>query len=814
MSGKNKFVCIHGHYYQPPRENAWLEHVEMQESAHPFHDWNARINFECYAPNAAARILDEKGWISKIRNNYNRISYNFGPTLLSWLEKYDAETYGLILKSDKKSMERFGGHGSALAQVHSHLILPLANYRDKITQVYWAVRDFERRFERYPEGIWLSETAVDTETLEVIASHGLQFTILAPQQAKAVRMAGESAWKPVNPETIDTSVPYWCVLPSGRKIALFFYNGEIARDVAFNGLLNSGKVFAKRLTSRFANDDTFQLSHIATDGESYGHHHRYGEMALADCLNYIEDNQLATLTNYGQFLELCPPQWEVQIHENSSWSCVHGVERWRSDCGCNTGGNPGWRQNWRGPLRQALNELRDKLSPVFELEGGRLLKDPWAARNEYIEVLNAGHKPEAIDQFIKKHARRQLSAEETVFVLRLMEMQRHAILMYTSCGWFFDEVSGIETAQILQYALRAIDYARDTAGLELLGSFMQKLTSVPSNVYPNAAIAFQKLVMPARVDLKRVAMHFAVSSVFSDHVEGTDAFNYTAGLNYFEKRKAGSQQLTLGDIEIKSKLTRSEKNFCFAVLYLGQHHLIGNISDKLPKSAFEELCKKAIAAFEAGNLGELISVLQLYFPSAEKFTLESLFRDEKVALLKNLTDVGLSQAEKAFRAVYNANFQLMVGLPDAQLPLPDAWRNLATFVLNADLRHFFEGSQRQDISELKRIASELKRWQIELTAEESLRHTIGERIYNEILQIAMETSSAARIQWLNEVLVVVFDMKLKPDIWRCQNVYYLLTKGYRKGQWMFLDEAWKSAFSRLAELLKVRMDIHGVTPVV
>jgi alpha-amylase/alpha-mannosidase (GH57 family) len=455
MSNAKKYVCIHGHFYQPPRENAWLETVEQQESARPFHDWNDRINFECYAPNAAARILDEKGWITKIRNNYNRISFNFGPTLLTWLEENDPDAYNLIIKADIRSAERFGGHGSAIAQVHSHLIMPLCNYRDKVTQVTWGIRDFEHRFGRYPEGIWLAETAVDTETLEVLASHGIKFTVLAPRQAKAIRVLdtknGASDWQAVSAETIDIRYPYWCQLPSGRRIALYFYHGGVAQEVAFNGLLNNGKAFAQRMSAHFSPNDEPQLMHIATDGESYGHHHRFGEMALADCLNYLEDSGQVNLTNYAQFLELFPPNKEVKIHENSSWSCVHGVERWRNDCGCNSGGNSGWHQRWRKPLRDALNWLRDQLAPLYEHEGARYLRDPWSARNEYINVI-LDRTEENIEVFIQKHARRKLSAEEIVTTLRLLEIQRHALIMYTSCGWFFDEISGIETNQILQYA--------------------------------------------------------------------------------------------------------------------------------------------------------------------------------------------------------------------------------------------------------------------------------------------------------------------------------------------------------------------------
>ncbi|MEO6037795.1 MAG: DUF3536 domain-containing protein, partial [Saprospiraceae bacterium] len=583
MSRPNKYVCIHGHFYQPPRENAWLETVEQQESSRPFHDWNERINFECYAPNAAARILDEQGWITKIRNNYNRISFNFGPTLLTWMAEKDPEAYKLLLQADLRSRERYGGHGSALAQVHSHLILPLCNYRDKVTQVHWGIRDFEYRFGRYPEGMWLAETAVDTETLEVLASHGIQFTILAPRQAKAIRRMAEpivagtpaeatpNAWKEVNGDNIDTRIPYWCLLPSGRRIALFFYHGGVAQEVAFSGLLNSGKNFARRISGLLDDSDEPQIAHIATDGESYGHHHRYGEMALADCLNQIEDNAWATLTNYGQFLELHPPTLEVQIHEKSSWSCVHGVERWQADCGCHTGSHPGWQQRWRKPLRTTMNWLRDQLAPLFEREGARYLRDPWAARNDYIQVM-LRRNDDSVRAFLTKHARRALSPMEEVITLRLLEMQRHAVLMFTSCGWFFDEISGIETNQILQYARRAMEYAQDVGALDLHAEFTRRLAEAPSNTFPDGAASYKQNVVPTSVNLERVAMHFAVASLFEDDPEGLDLFNYTAAVEFFEKIEAGTPQFAAGRICIRSRLTHAERTFCFAVLYLGQQH--------------------------------------------------------------------------------------------------------------------------------------------------------------------------------------------------------------------------------------------------
>ncbi|MGE5082529.1 MAG: DUF3536 domain-containing protein, partial [Acidobacteriota bacterium] len=357
------YVCIHGHFYQPPRENPYLEAIELQDSAYPYHDWNERITAECYAPNAASRIVDAENRIVKLVNNYAHISFNFGPTLLSWMKELVPNVHAAIVEADEDSRQRFSGHGSAIAQGYNHMIFPLANRRDKVTQVKWGIADFESRFGRKPEGMWLPETAADTETLDVLAEHGILFTILAPRQAKRVRSKRSGRYHDVTGSRIDPAHPYVAKLPSKKRLSIFFYDGPISQAVAFEGLLSDGKRFADRLMSGFSATRQFpQLVHIATDGESYGHHHRFGEMALTYALEEIQNNDAAQLTNYGEYLEKYPNEDLVEIVENSSWSCVHGVERWRSDCGCNSGGHP-WNQQWRGPLRAALDWLRDRLAP-------------------------------------------------------------------------------------------------------------------------------------------------------------------------------------------------------------------------------------------------------------------------------------------------------------------------------------------------------------------------------------------------------------------------------------------------------------------
>jgi alpha-amylase/alpha-mannosidase (GH57 family) len=477
-----RYVCIHGHFYQPPRENPWLEEVELQDSAYPYHDWNERVAAECYGPNSASRILDGEGSILEIVNNYSKMSFNFGPTLLSWMERHQPETYEAVLEADRLSMERFGGHGSAMAQVYNHMIMPLANRKDKVTQVLWGVRDFEKRFGRFPEGMWLPETAVDIETLGVLADAGIRFTILGPQQANRVRrIEREGEWVDVGGGKIDPTMAYLCLLPSGKTMTLFFYDGPISKGIAFEGLLGSGEGFAQKLANAFNDQRGWpQLVHAAADGETYGHHHRFGDMALAYCLHSIESNHLAKITNYGEYLGLFQPTHVVEVFDNSSWSCVHGVERWRSDCGCNSG-RSGWNQQWRKPLREAMDELRDNLVSVYEWQVSKFLKSPWEARDHYIDVV-LDRSPDKIEAFLQKEAVRELTREEKVKVLKLLEAQRNGMLMQTSCGWFFDELSGVETTQVLQYAARAVQLTEESLGISLEPDYLRALEKAPSNI--------------------------------------------------------------------------------------------------------------------------------------------------------------------------------------------------------------------------------------------------------------------------------------------------------------------------------------------
>ncbi|HXH13043.1 MAG TPA: DUF3536 domain-containing protein [Alphaproteobacteria bacterium] len=683
-----RYLCVHGHFYQPPRQNPWLEEIETEESAAPFHDWNARINAECYAPNAAARIVDGEGRILDIQNTYTHISFNFGPTLLSWLEHADPRTYRLIIDADRASQARRDGHGNAIAQAYNHLIMPLANRRDKVTQVLWGLRDFQARFGRDPEGMWLPETAVDLETLDIMAAHGLRFTILAPHQAKRTQAPGDSTWRDVSNERLDPSRAYRCLLPSGRDIAVFFYDAPIAKAIAFDGVLARGEMLIERLLGGFHEGRQHaQLVHVATDGETYGHHHRFGEMALAYALRTIEQRKLATLTNYGQYLERYPPEHLVELHENTSWSCAHGVERWRSDCGCQTGGKPGWHQRWRQPLREALDWLRDELVQVFEQEAERLLNDPWQARDDYIAVI-LDRSPANVERFIQRQARRRLADADVVQVLKLLELQRHALLMYTSCAWFFAEISGIETVQILAYAARAIQLAREVSGRELETGFLERLAQAPSNLpqyTETGRDVYLKLVKPAVASLRTVIATYAIDVAIEPSSPRKSLGIYDIQELAAQRDRRGDFTLATGRVRVQSQLTGESLQAIYAVLQSDSHDLRCSVKGYVDVEEYTRIRDALFQLLRQRSLTEVVRALDAHF-GEEYFTLSQLFHDEQRRLGLQLLAQSLTRAERECRGIYQANRQLMHFLREKNLALPTALRLAAESVLNADLR--------------------------------------------------------------------------------------------------------------------------------
>lgn len=690
-----RFVVIHGHFYQPPRENPWLEAVEVQDSAAPAHDWNERVTDECYAPNTAARRLDETNRIVDITNTYERISFNVGPTLFAWLVRERPSVAAAIVEADRASVRAHGGHGDAIAQVYNHMIMPLASRRDKVTQVRWGLDDFRARFGREPEGMWLPETAVDDESLEVLAEAGVRFTILAPHQAWRVRPlsdGGDEAWTDVG-DAIDPSRAYLWRGPRGLTLTLFFYDGPISRAIAFEGLLQSGEKLATRLREAF--DDTRewpQLVHCATDGESYGHHSRFGEMALAAALHRLAVDPEVALTTYGEYLALAPPSYEVQIRQDTSWSCFHGVERWRADCGCRV--SPETHQRWRAPLREALDALRGSVDALYEARAGQLLKDPWQARDDYSAIVFA-RTPARITEFLERHARAPLDETARVEVLRLMELQRNRLLMYTSCGWFFDDLSGIEAVQILRYAAMVAQYARELGGGDLEEDFVRRLKAAPTNApdMPDGAEVYRRLVRPAAADLKRVVAHYAISSVLERYPDIARIYAYHVTRQDEAAEAYQGTALRIGRVRVGSEVTGETRELVYAVIHFGSHDFSCGVRAWEDAAAYQTMKKDLLARYAEHRMADMVRGMDKYFPG-EPYGLRHLFLEGRRRLMADVTRAALERHEEAFRHIWEETRMLVRYLREVDAPVPEALGLAGRHVMETEARAELEHTAR------------------------------------------------------------------------------------------------------------------------
>ena len=810
---QKKYICIHGHFYQPSRENPWLEDIELQDSAYPFHDWNEKISEECYKGNSNSRILDKQGNIIKIVNNYSRISFNFGPTLLSWMEKHQPEIYQTVLEGDKISQKRYHGHGSAIAQIYNHIIMPLANDRDKYTQIYWGIKDFQARFRRYPEGMWLSETAVDYRTLEIMADLGIQFTILAPHQAKKIRKMKENTpWQEVNQTSLNTKQPYVCHLPSGKSIHLFFYNGSISHEVSFGDILSNGEKLANRLLITFSQDNSqAELVHIATDGETYGHHHRFGDMALAYCLHYIEENKLATITNYGEYLEFHPPDHEVEIVENSSWSCSHGIERWRSDCGCHSGMHPGWHQKWRKPLREAMDWLRDQSIQIFEQEASAYFKDVWLARNEYISIV-LNRNPDHIESFLQEYSSHPLNSEEKTKALTLLEMQRNAMLMYSSDGWFFDEISGIETIQVLKYAARCIQLIQRFVDHSPEEEYLKILEQAPSNIprYQNGAKIYQLLIKPAMVDLIRVAAHYAISSLFDGYQKSIFCYQINQGkINRLESCKL---KMAIGQANIRSEITWEEDKISFAVLHLGDYNVNGGVRSYMDEKAYDIMQNEIIKAFDLGDVAAVVRLMDQHF-GTNSYSLWYLFKDEQRRVIREIMNLNLEQINTNLHQIYIDNYTMMNFLHQLNIPILQPFSSIAAYETNQELLALFS-QEVIDLAKLEKLVQEAQDWSIALD-----QATLGFKISNWVNQslnnLNVNLNSLNKIIQIIKVLNLLKPLALQLHLWKAQNIYFEM---YQQEEMKAIQEKaaqgdeknkkWLSQFKQLGYILNVEVSLQ------
>jgi len=692
--GPQGCVVIHGHFYQPPRENPWIEQIEMETSAHPYHDWNERIDAECYTPNSCARIFDHQRRFLDIINNYEHISFNFGPTLLSWLEAKAPLTYRRIQDADRRSLERLG-HGNALAQAYNHAILPLASPRDRETQIIWGLKDFTHRFQREAEAMWLPETAADLPTLAALVEHGLKFVILSPYQALRVRPLAGGPWERVEGHTLDTTQAYRCFLPDSgdqtakRKfIEVFFYNGAVAADISFGDLLQDSNRLAERLVEGFSpTRPSPQILQVATDGENYGHHKKFGELALAHVLTQALPQKGFRPSNYAAFLKMAPPHLEVELYlgatgAGSSWSCAHGVERWRSDCGCSTGGAPTWNQRWRAPLRQAFDLLNDRLAELFETHGPKYFRDPWAARNAYIEVI-LERAPETLARFFSREGAPDLSKSDWVPALKLLEMQRHALLMYTSCGWFFADLAGLETMQVLKYAARALQLGQEFSTQSLEAPFLEHLEQAVSNI-PAAGTGrdlYDNRIRPLVVDFPKVVNQWAISWLKDwERQCPTNIYHFKVETLEVAEKEQGSLILGSGALRLTSGITLKSKVLHFFTVYLGSYLYRTQIMESRSLQDFHSLKEKLFQVLETAP-ENLIAVMARHL-GERYYSFHDMFREEKNDLLQDLLHHTQEDALGLISHSYEEARPLLKAMAAEGLPLPRLFQAAGEITLN------------------------------------------------------------------------------------------------------------------------------------
>ena len=675
----DRAVAIHGHFYQPPRENPWLEAVEVQDSAAPYHDWNERVTAECYAPNTAARRVDSANRILDIVTNFEKISFNVGPTLMTWLERHAPDVYARVLDADRLSAQGRNGHGNAIAQIYNHMILPLATRRDKVTQTRWGLADFRHRFGREPEGMWLPETAADDESLEVLAEAGVKFTILAPHQAWRIRRIGGDGWEEVH-DRVDPSRPYlWCG-PRDLSLTLFFYDGPISRAIAFENALERGEGLVDRLRSGFsASRDWAQLVHCATDGESYGHHKRFGDMALAAVVQQVEAEKFATLTNYGAFLAAHPPRFEAQIRQATSWSCAHGVERWRRDCGCRVRGD--WQQRWRAPLRESLDWLRDQIDLFYEARASAWLKDPWEARDSYVDVV-LDRTPQRLHAWLARHQRAALDDAAHVEVRRLLEMQRNRMLMYTSCGWFFDELSGLEPVQILKYAAMAIQYLRDLGGGVIEPEFVRRLEAAPSNVrdYGDGGEVYRRLIQPAVVDWRRVIAHNAITGLLAEQPDEGRVYAWRIDRVEETREAYYGTAMRIGHVRTTSEMTGDTREAMYAVVHFGGHDFSCGIRAWDDQAAYDSMRADLLRRYAQHSMADMVRGLDEYF-AREIYGLPHLFIEQRRRVLGQVIQAMQDRHEETYLRIWEESRKLMRYLRQAEAPIPEVFRLTAKHVI-------------------------------------------------------------------------------------------------------------------------------------
>ncbi len=775
-------LIIHGHFYQPPRENPWTGLVDAEASAAPFHDWNARIHHECYRPNGFARVYDEANAVLRVVDNYRHMSFNFGPTLASWLEEHEPATYRRVIDADRTSASEHGGHGNAIAQAYNHAILPLLNERDLRTQIRWGLTDFRHRFGRDAEGLWLPETACDHRTLGALIDEGMRFAILAPGQASRIKDA--EGWRAVT--QIDPGQPYRYLHPdgSGRSLSLFFYDGSVSLGIAFEGLLTSSRAFVDRLERASGGSGT--LVHAVTDGESYGHHHRHGERCLAYALTTEAPRRGFWVTNYGEWLDHVPATVEVDIElgpdgRGSSWSCAHGVGRWYRDCGCHTGGKHGWNQRWRTPLRLALDGLRDEAAEFFESAAGDLCTDPWALRDDAIKLFSNRAANRA--GFLQRHGLERHGDAKRARLFAVLEQQRNAMTMYTSCGWFFSDPSGLEAVQVLRYAGKLIEQLREEGAPDPEARFLEVLAEVQSN-HPergNGADIYREAVRGSRVTPQALAAHVSMRRFAADSRATNRAGHQRYEVAYERSEEGGRMRICLSHLVFTDDATGRKSEFACCAMHFGGIDLHCLVKAFPGADPFQQSEARILVAVRSGSLLTALRVVQEELGPAA-FGIESVLPSERESLSQALFSVLRERYAAHFETVWRDSEGTISSFQNAGLPMPAELRAATELALG---RRFEDALFTRPGEELLasgykavlEIAEQARAFGCRIPTETS-RHKIETAILRNLRRVAagvdevQNTGGVTPLAAALALLEVAGKLGLELDIERAQELIY------------------------------------------
>ncbi len=793
---KDIYLVIHGHFYQPPRENPWLDTIEREPSAAPFSNWNARIAEECYRVNGWARVFDDRGRMVDLANNYLHMSFNFGATLLTWLERRRPRTYARILEADRLSVQAHGGHGNALAQSYGHAILPLCSPRDRLTLIRWGKRDFEHRFGRPAEAMWLPETAIDAATAEDLIAEEMRFVVLSPYQARRVRRLGEGGWREVSGGAVDPRMPYRLISRKhpGRHLDVFFYDGPVSHSISFGeGLRSSRQLVDKLWGAVDAGRDGPQLVHSAVDGETFGHHHRHAERALAYALTEEASRRGFTLTNYGEYLEQFPPTHEVELEpgpngEGTAWSCAHGVGRWIRDCGCNAGAPAGWNQRWRGPLRRAVDLVRDEAAALLEELGGELLKDPWAARDDAVSLLlrPTGQERAA---FLARHARDSQSLTGQTRVFKLLEMQRFALMSQTSCGWFFNDVSGLEGVQVMRYMARAMHLLEDLCGRNVEGEALEVLAEARSNIGEKGtgADVFRKHVLPSVVGPRRYVAQYAITDMFRDYP--ADLEWHGRQVHRLERHRMSSGPLTLlvGRVEVEDRRTTETFDLIYVLIHFGGHDFHCAVRSFPGTQEFRAFTKRLREIFGRATVTELLRAVDAHFGD-DYFGMPQLLAEERAEVLDALFRDMSERFAEMYTRLYMDNRRTVSALIDSGLEVPTEFRIAAEYTLsrqlNAEILAQGRSRDRGRYRRAREIVQEAEHG--DYTLDLSRSEALFSEMMGEAVAALAGNPTAEACRAALDTMDLAASLGVSPDLDRCQEE--LLELIVRREAWQGFEQ--------------------------